>query len=97
MSCHTATDKCHADSSSETSCCDSSCCESQVSCSSESSSPIDHVAGMWKDAFCHAMKQAQVEAAEWFPNLRVCLPTHRLRYRWTAPGEAMRLVLHYRI
>ena len=27
-----------------------------------------------------------VEAAEWFPNLHVRLPTHRLRYRWTAPG-----------
>ena len=37
-----------------------------------------------------------VEAAEWFPNLRVRLPTHRLRYRWTAPGEAMRFVLHCR-
>lgn len=37
-----------------------------------------------------------VETAEWFPDLHVRLPTHRLRYRWTVPGEAMRLVLHHR-
>jgi len=37
-----------------------------------------------------------IEPAEWFPNLHVRLFTHRLRYRWTAPGETTRFVLHYR-
>jgi hypothetical protein len=34
-----------------------------------------------------------IEPAEWFPNLHVCLPALRLRYRWAAPREMLRLVL----
>jgi len=34
-----------------------------------------------------------LEPAEWYPNLHVRRPTHRLRYRWPVPGEALRLVL----
>jgi uncharacterized heparinase superfamily protein len=34
-----------------------------------------------------------VEFAEWFPNLYVSLPTHRLCYRWAAPAEVLRVVL----
>lgn len=37
-----------------------------------------------------------VEAAEWFPNLHVRLPTQRLRYCWTVPGETMRFILRCR-
>jgi uncharacterized heparinase superfamily protein len=37
-----------------------------------------------------------IEPAEWFPNLHVQHPTHRLRYRWAAPAEMLRLVLRHR-
>jgi uncharacterized heparinase superfamily protein len=37
-----------------------------------------------------------IEPAEWFPNLYVSLPTRRLRYRWAAPREMLRLVLRRR-
>ena len=62
MSCDTKTGNCHTESCCETSTGNSSCSDSQTCCSPESASPIDHVAGLWKDAFFHAMKQAQVEA-----------------------------------
>jgi len=42
-------------------CCDTSSCGSESKCPSETGSPVDHVAGMWKDSFLHAMKEAQVE------------------------------------
>lgn len=38
-----------------------------------------------------------LEPAEWFPNLHICQPTYRLRYRWAVPAEVLTVVLRHRI
>lgn len=54
--CDTTHDHCKT-----TPCGDTTCCESESNCPTEASCPVDHMAGMWKDSFFDAMKEAQVE------------------------------------
>jgi hypothetical protein len=53
--CDTHTSECDCTPPGDNACCADSQCPSQAD------SPVDHVAGLWKDSFFHAMKEVQVE------------------------------------
>lgn len=53
--CDTTTNECN------TTPCGTDSCDTDSKCPSQSSSPVDCVADLWKDSFFQAMKQAQVE------------------------------------